>query len=787
LTPDLQAIRNILNIEPNRILRFIRVYHRNSLPKLNQWQQTPVATLNARADAPADATLEALLDDMVTVPAASAKSTLHHIQSTLFTTTTSRKPLDNSLQWLGCRDYLQEAEITAGMIQKAMAADTLLKCNDFALLLPSDERYRQAVSDIFTQSGLPLSGIGREIAGRDIGREAVYYFLLCKQGLAPAMALATILTSPLMPWTIAEGHRFAQKVIKGDFKLNAPEDAGFETKVMLPLIKKNISTTAELADALEKFVTRLCQCRSSEDPLYASRKRAEESVRIVTEIISGAVRSIDDELWKELLRICQPQSISIAIKSENSLTREGVAVFHEGDEPWRRVRHLFVLGCSDGHYPTQAVRSPVFFDADLEMLNKVYALNLDTSEQRGKRQREVFRRQLCAASDEVTFLIPRRDGMGKQLAPSPALAFMASFIDGIKDDEQLILDLDSDAGRKEARGLALANDRDADTVWKPLVEDLELGADLVALKGGDESPSRLEKLMVSPLAWLLERMKIESQEWVPEQLDVAAKGTLAHAVFEELFAYGRELPDNDNIAEQVPLFLDEKITAIFPFLKHDEWKVEREHLVQDIIKAAERWSEILKGLNATVIATEVSLKGVLKLGAQGNLSVHGNADLLLELPNNRLFVVDYKKSTSKDRRLRMKAGYDHQATLYRAMIETGGLEYPDKVRAGLVEDLAGFRDAGEICALYYLMNDKAVLTDSSGWLGGSFPGQPEMGAGISREALPLIEKRIGQVRRGMIELNSDSDEKEFMDNRGINPKYTLDISPIVRIFMRMIT
>lgn len=131
----------------------------------------------------------------------------------------------------------------------------------------------------------------------------------------------------------------------------------------------------------------------------------------------------------------------------------------------------------------------------------------------------------------------------------------------------------------------------------------------------------------------------------------------------------------------------------------------------------------------------------------------------------------------------MKAGYDHQATLYRAMIETGGLEYPDKARMGLAEDVAGFRDSGEIRSLYFLMNDKQVLTDSSGWLGGSFPGQPEMGTGISREALPLIEKRIGQVRSGKVELSIAIDEAEYEKKRGIKAKYVLESSPLIKMMM----
>lgn len=47
------------------------------------------------------------------------------------------------------------------------------------------------------------------------------------------------------------------------------------------------------------------------------------------------------------------------------------------------------------------------------------------------------------------------------------------------------------------------------------------------------------------------------------------------------------------------------------------------------------------------MATEVSLKGGIKHRDLGKLSIHGNADLLLELPGNRLFEVDYKNPPAR--------------------------------------------------------------------------------------------------------------------------------------------
>ncbi len=73
--------------------------------------------------------------------------------------------------------------------------------------------------------------------------------------------------------------------------------------------------------------------------------------------------------------------------------------------------------------------------------------------------------------------------------------------------------------------------------------------------------------MVSPLAWLLRRVNAEPALWGPEELNVLLKGTLAHAVFEALFAPGRALPDPDAIDEHVHDQLNHAIRRCAPFLR----------------------------------------------------------------------------------------------------------------------------------------------------------------------------------------------------------------------------
>ncbi len=773
LARDLMLIQQLLEAGDERRLRGIRVYNLDAWPKLNPWQQSLVVHLNNKTDSVPEPALLELLAKAVASPLAPSGTALRHLQSNLFEATPDKAMLDNTLQWLAVRDYLQEVEVAAGMIQKALADDSSLAFADIALLLPGDDRYLAAVDTVFNHAGIPLSGLGIETIERDLGGEAVLNLLLSLHKPAPIIALASLLVSPLMPWDRVEGNRLADEVMNNRFKLKAPDGCSLTAARMLGLIRKGPTSAAGLRNKLRFFASFLAK----DETLKTYNDRARSLCDDLVNYLDGQNGEIP---WSELHKrvVIQPQPV----KSAPDLFREAVAVFHEGAEPWRTVRRLFVLGCSEGHYPSESLRSKVFTDAELLALQNATGLQIETSTDRNKQQRRLFRRQISSATDEITFLVPRRDPFGKLLPPSASLTFAASLFSNIDDDEKLVLELDREDDRDKVRGLPLANEELPERTEPPEVTELNLGCNLLELDKKDdgtlkqESPSRLETLMISPLAWLFDRLGVEEREWQPETLDVMSKGTLAHHVFEHLFERNKPLPSTALIEQKVPLLLDEGIQKIMPFLKRDEWKVEREHLKKDILKAALHWGEILHEIGAEVLDTETSLQGTL-----GDLPIHGNADLLLELPGDKLLVVDYKKSSSKGRRTRMKQGYDHQAELYRKMIKTGGLEYPDKAPEGLAEKLAFYKYAGEIGTLYYLMNDQTALTDTNGWISKS-TGE-EVDADTSVAAMNLINDRIRELKRGRVDLQLMESEKVLKDKLGLGT-YALDSSPLVRMYSK---
>jgi hypothetical protein len=265
---------------------------------------------------------------------------------------------------------------------------------------------------------------------------------------------------------------------------------------------------------------------------------------------------------------------------------------------------------------------------------------------------------------------------------------------------------------------------------------------------------------------------MEPKEWAPEELDMMGKGTLAHSVFEHLFAPGKKVPTGGEIREQLPSLLLNAISDLMPFMLSPEWRVERRHLERDIEDAALRWGEILVHLEAEVIGVEVTL-----LGRLDDLPLTGNADLLLKLPGGRLYIVDYKKSKSGSRRDRMNKGYDSQAHLYRLMLETGGIEEENPT---LDADISSCNQIG---VMYYMLNDQTALADTSVWSGGKLGGFHELGNGISTKAMDLIKERIARLEKGIVLLNTSTDEEWFAKTAGTKP-YALDNSPLIRLFMK---
>jgi RecB family exonuclease len=698
---------------------------------------------------------------------APASSSLGVLQRGLYRPAGEKVVLDDTVQWVGVRDFLQEAEVAAGMVQRLLEEEPGLKPADIGLLVPDSFEYAVAVEDAFRLGGLTLSGLPVERWRRDLGREVVFHFLYCRQKPAPAMALAVVLSSPLMPWSREQGAELAQAVMDGDYALEPFKDAGVEARTMLELLREGDSEPATLAAALGRLGVLLNGGEGLAEHVVVARA----AIEVLQQMLAGA----EQLEWTALKRAALPKLVTSGETPEFNL--EGVTVWRESQEAWRPVKRLIVLGFAQGHYPAALAANPVFAAEDLEAIRGVMGLPVTVPLDELERRRARFRRQLAAVADEVTFLVTRREFAGKAQGPSESLVFMHQLFAGPGEAEGLVLELDAAEERSHVRHLPLAAAGAAEPPRLIECVDLVFGRDLLELRVDEngrpkpESPSSLETMMVSGLGWLLKRLGAEPLDWAPEEADPLRLGTLAHEVFEGLYAPGKPLPTREKIPERVEALVEEAILRIAPFLRGPQWQIERRNFAALTTKAALAWRDALEQLGAEVVAAEEWLAG-----EWSGIRVHGQTDLILGLPGNRLLVVDYKRSKSSKRRVQMEKGFDSQASLYRAMIESGG---PKNAEA---KELATrLKAAKQTGVVYYLLNDQRVLSDAAFPETAAVPGWRAFENDIASEALGRIATRIEEIRAGVLRLNRAGDRAFFEKQAGVTP-YALDTSPLIDLF-----
>ena len=769
LLPDeLLAIQQLISTESKTSIRKLAVCRIEGFPSLTRWQVALINKLNVDSGIERDAEMMLLLESvLLDSSSTSSQTSLQTLQKHLFAAPEEKAPLDNTVQWLGVRDFLEEAEVAAGMAQQILAENPGLTPSDIGLLLPDTFEYSLAVNDAFSAAGLPLSGLPVDHWQRDLGREALFHFMYCRQKPSPAMAMAVCLSSPLMPWSKEQGADLAQTVMGGDYRLRPFLSATQSDRQMLDLLREGDESPETLVTAIQAFVSLLDGGEQFESHVYHARAMAED--------LRATLAGKTDIDWASLRRLSRPKNISTGESPKFNL--EGITVWRETHEAWRPVRFLIVLGFASGHYPAASADSAVFVSDDLLALRNSLGLSLATPADQMRDRRARFKRQLGSVADFVCFMIPRRDSSGASQSPSESLVFMSRLYSGIDDAESLILEMDVTTDRDRTRFLPNIEPEPPCLPRAILTEDIQFGVDLLALrtdaKGNlrPESPSSLETLMVSRLAWLLHRINAEPLGWEPERPNVMLLGTLTHQVFEELFQVSRPIPDPQTISSEIEPLLDSAIRTHAPFLRAPQWQVERKHLASSINKAALAWREVLVTLKADILGTEEWLEGTLD-----GIPIHGQADILLSLPDGRLLVVDYKRSSANSRKPRMQKGYDSQADLYRTMLQTGGPKSEDNVP--LLDRLRAGDTTGIV---YFMTNDQTSLSDALVVESGAIPGWEVLEGDVAHQAIGLIRERLREVSEGQLYLNREGDAQFFDKQAGVKP-YALDNSALIPLF-----
>ena len=670
---------------------------------------------------------------------------------------------DDSLTVWGLRDLVEETEACAAIVQKLIFQGT--RPQDIALLLPEDSAYHRHLARAFSRTGVPLSGLPQPAPERDLAGEALTHLLSALQTPAPAMAMASLYALPGMPWPAETGTALAREALDGRAQPRwAAAAEGPLTEITGLIARPRPTDGEELRRRLDRFAALLPD------------SELRQGLQTRLNLLRPFLRSATAPDWALLTALAAPRPPEPPAPLR---IIEGVSVIREGEPPWRPARILMVLGVSDGRYPRPPANSAMFMDSEREVIARATGLRLEGRSERLARDLALFRRQIALPSQRLVLFCPRQGLDGSALMPGPALALIARCIadpaapgQPVTEPESLIRYLRHDPA---VHHLCATEAAAPATLLPTLPAEgmVQLGSDLLMLRqtedgtAAPQSPSRLETLLVSPLAWLLEQAGAGPVEWLPQEWDIMTAGTLAHDVLEHLFRPGEPMPSDSEIAERTPAIIAEAIRRKAPFAQGALWAVERDSLTREAILAACNWAAALRAMQAEVVANEVGLRGEWH-----GIALRGFADSVLRLPGGDLLIVDHKKSRTGQRQDRMQAGWDLQTELYRAMLRNPAPRPPDAPPG----PFAGAN--GRIGVAYHLLNDSGILCHG---IEIAAEGVTPITADISVNALEMLKERLADVGAGRIRLNGDEDADFFSKTCKFIP-YALDASPLIAAF-----
>jgi hypothetical protein len=705
---------------------------------------------------------------------ASQSTFLGHAQRHLLDAHASPAPQDDSLAVLSVRDTLTECEAAAAIIQRWLAEDQDLKQSEIGVIVPPNSEYGLYLAESLQHAGLSASSLPSPCARRNIGPEALLHFLQCRRRPAPAMALASLYCSPVLCWPPEVGNALATAAMSGDFAPRLTYDLTGNQAALFSLIRSpSPATNGQLKEQIRSFVRLLSQSSAFAQDVFEAKQHA---ARVINALGNG--QDAGEAELERAIKIAAAYQTEASSRGAYFLGGLSVMLAHEA--PKRAYRKLLLLGFNDGQYPSTPSGNPFFLDSEVALIADRTGIQLPSQARQLGNALDLFNRQIAAASEQVIVLLSERDRAGNAQSVSSSLPLISRLVEGIDDPETLIEPLSHSDGTIWDRLVS----------WKPrpvikpqaypeVPAHYEFEFDLLSLrKNGDgtpraQSPSRLEKLLVSPLAWVLAELEAEHVSWQPEALDVMLRGSLAHEVFERLFPPGKDHPSPEQIEAEVPKLLLDRIRAIAPFLQTSAWTVERNMLETEIIKSAKHWSLVLKSLDAEIVGNEFWLGGSLF-----DHPIHGKADCLLRLPNGQPVVVDYKKSSSGNRRDRLQKGWDLQVDLYRRMEVRIDDRSGDAV-IRIAETLTSWPTPPAVA--YHTLNDGNLLLNGVDDLDNA---EVELvGGDIAKNAVSLISARFKALKAGRLETNTTADAKSFQKSAALST-YALEDSPLIAAFMR---
>lgn len=679
---------------------------------------------------------------------------------------------DESLQWFTCRDAAEEAEAAVALIQSAIEQG--LSAEDIAVVIPKGPKgtaHGEWLNRYLQKAGIQSSNLrpGNNL----LDWQAALLQNLVSYLAQPTvrMAMQSVLVNPLMPWAPVVGQRLASKY-QGYQTLSSQQQ---EQQDMLDILFGTeehplVINTAE--QALE-WLTSIANNVSYKGVIGLGKKRMREQLQQLKRLLNlYAEQPFEQQLSKVLKQL---RVGALAVNSERQRYLHAVLVLEEGEVPPKPLQQIIALGFNSGHYEYRTPNTGAItwqeWSGD-KLRPEVPALaNIPSLHEEQQQWQRHFVSLLSAAKQRFVFIRSLTDFEGNLLDASETLIDMA------------LCYCPKDQIKPESLERPISECQQIN--WQPLTpnktivldipEQLELKTSqklMGSFHNSDgsvrlESPSSLERMMLSPLAWLLNRLRIESALWETDALKPHIAGTIAHQVFEDYADFQDEKWNESKVRE----CLNSAINQYAPFLDRQAFALAKQQLANEVVKSLEalhEWRQQTDENNEhwRIVATEKTLTGT-----EFGVGLKGSTDAVLQKGDDVL-ILDYKKSQHKSRLIQLKSGYELQTRLYRSL-------YKQTIKADTGADVAGIVTSG-----YYTLNDQVLVTDVE------LHDSPKVHvknaddvslAEQSSKAEESVKAALAQLNTGTVKLNRTTDAKEWKNKRGLSV-YTLTENRLVQRF-----
>jgi len=773
-----------LNAAQLKPIEDLKLIYLPELFSLNEWQAQIVSQLESlmpkhkpASEEKFDEHLQSLLIDTIQT-SGNQTPELQQLTNRVFQSPNIEESINlNNIRCLTCRDSLEEIEVVVGMIQQALEQGITL--NEVALVIPQNADYLGKLPGLLNKAGIltsnrhtPTNAFQWDL---QLLKDLLIYFsqLSNSNRYSTPMSLAAIVTNPLMPWSKSVGQKLADACFQGSLTSNIKK--GVYKNEYLKLLELFDEPTDQWQDWCNKIIELLeypIDSRIfSHSCIQVTLDELIESFSVYVNDASKNKLSQNDAI-RILINQLQPRTIEIESELSGQIIN-GLLVLTENEWLLKPVEHLFIIGFNQGNYGSTQKAKSVFSLANWKVLNQLLDIDLDPTDKEQQHFEKRMVHLLSQAEKSITFLLSEQDLSGDILLPSETLLDIVLCFQSLEEINpesvlQPISEMHNPSPFFKER-LINNNEQSNNTVdkthdYEALQEDLELGIDLIELHKDREgntradSPSSLEKMMISPLAWLLNRQGLEPKSWEVQELNIALRGTIAHKVFELHFDENNSLNSNNFDALYKEAL---KIEADFVLLP--QWRLERTQLKHEIKKALIPFIDWCKEEGWTVSETEMRLSGSL-----WTLPMKGFVDSVLT-KGEQYLILDYKKSSSKNRIERLENGYDLQTVIYRELFEQLSILDNNETHSG-----------------YYTLNDNKLVLDTYSATAVDDIEQVMLNVGIqdqSKEAVRLIKERIKQLRKGSIALNTVDDTEKWQD-LGVTATYYIDTVPLVGHFLK---